>query len=125
MKTKNKKNKNEWGPLSVSEIMNTPPPWPLSGDIKIGKVAFVAKANEFEITAYPGGNKYTMDAERIGTSRGFLDYLFQIHDKPWMTGKMMKDFLTVVSYWTGRDHNKNPQVFYGVTGGMAGGKKPD
>lgn len=59
-----------------------------------------------------------MEADRILSGGGFLDFLLHVHSKEWVTGQHIKDLLDCVACWTYRDHGKFPQVFFDVVGGM-------
>jgi hypothetical protein len=85
-----------------------------------GHVRYDAVERVFRIhmgEAYFG--TYDMEADRILSGGGFLDFLLQVHSKPWITGQHLKDLLDCVTCWIYRDHGQRlPQDFFDVIGGM-------
>jgi hypothetical protein len=62
---------------------------------------------------------YDIEADRVLSGAGLLDFLLQIHSKEWITGQHLKDFLDCVTCWVYRDHGKRfAQDFFDVAGGM-------
>jgi hypothetical protein len=95
-------------------------PFDPTGDIRCGTVRFDAQENMFRISM--GGDyagTYDMEADRILSGGGFLDFLLQVHSKEWVTGQHLKDLLDCVTCWVYRDHGQQfPQGFFDVIGGM-------
>lgn len=104
---------------NAGECPSTEKPFPPEGDIVIGLVRFDAQNSKFRI--YMGADyygTYDMDSDRIMSGGGFLDFLLQVHSKPWATPQHLSDLLDCVTCWTYRDHGKFPQMFFDVAGGM-------
>jgi len=94
-------------------------PFPPDGDICCGLVQYDSKGRVFRV--YMGDDfcgTYDMEADRILSGAGFLDFLLQVHSKPWVTGQHLKDLLDCVTCWLHRDHCCLPQKFFDVAGGM-------
>jgi hypothetical protein len=111
--------------MTVQQWMNSPEepevykPFLPDGDITIGLVRFDSKENVFRIYMGQGYNgTYDMEADRILSGGGFLDFVLQVHSKEWVTAQHLKDLLDCVTCWTYRDHGKFPQRFFDVAGGM-------
>jgi hypothetical protein len=105
--------------LNSASTPDTHKPFPPEGDIAIGLVHFDAEKRTFRI--YMGGeygSTYDMEADRIMSGGGFLDFLLQVHSKEWVTAQHLKDLLDCVTCWTYREHGKFPQAFFDVIGGM-------
>jgi hypothetical protein len=89
------------------------------GDITIGLVRFDSKENVFKVFMGQEYNvTYDVEADRILSGGGFLDFILQVHSKEWVTAQHLKDLLDCVTCWTYRDHGKFPQVFFDVAGEM-------
>ncbi len=112
--------------MTVQQWLNSPEkpeifkPFPPSGDIVCGLVRYDVEANTFRIfmgAEYIG--TYDMEADRILSGGGFLDFLLQVHTKEWASGQHLKDLLDCVTCWVYRDHGQRfPQGFFDVVGGM-------
>ena len=112
--------------MTVQQWMNSPTtpkllkPFYPSGDIQCGMARYDAEKNVFRITM--GGDyagTYNMEADRILSGAGFLDFVLQVHSKEWVTGQHIKDLLDCVTCWVYRDHgHQYPQKFFDVIGGM-------
>ena len=112
--------------MTVQQWMNSaePPrffkPFDPTADIRCGTVRFDAAENMFRISM--GGDysgTYDMEADRILSGGGFLDFLLQVHSKEWVTGQHLKDLLDCVTCWVYRDHGQQfPQGFFDVINGM-------
>jgi hypothetical protein len=89
-------------------------------DIVCGLVCYDNDKEVFQIYMGQGYNgTYDIEAYRILTSAGILDFLLQIHSKNWITGQHLKDFLDCITCWVYRDHGGCfPQKFYKVMGGV-------
>ena len=64
------------------------------GDMFIGSVSYESKKGLFKIIM--GGDyygTYDMQISRISNIEGLLDFLLHIHQKEWITGQHLKDFL--------------------------------
>jgi hypothetical protein len=111
--------------LSVSQWRNTGtidrsialPPFPDSGDIAIGLAAFREKEDKIELLIDSDRNVYDIACDRILSGAGFMDFLLQVHSKPWATPQHIYDLLDVITCWTYREHGKFPQLFFDVAGG--------
>ena len=111
--------------MTVQQWLNSPSnpdlykPFLPEGDISIGLVRFDAQASVFRIYMGQGYlGTYDMEADRILSGGGFLDFVLQVHSKEWVTGQHLKDLLDCVTCWTYREHGKLPQPFFDVKGGM-------
>jgi hypothetical protein len=111
--------------MTVQQWLNSPEdpevhkPFLPQGDITVGLVRFDAQTNVFRIYMGQGYNgTYEMEADRILSGGGFLDFVLQVHSKVWVTGQHLKDLLDCVICWTYREHGKLPQAFFDVIGGM-------
>ena len=93
-------------------------PFQDEGDIIIGFVKFDSEKNLFQIREGFGSLTYDMDADRILSGGGFLDFVLQIHGKEWITAQHLKDLFDCVTCWTYREYGKFPQDFFDVAGGM-------
>lgn len=111
--------------MTVQQWMNSPEdpdvykPFLPQGDIVVGPVRFGEKQQVFRI--YMGAEylgTYDMEADRILSGGGFLDFLLQVHSKEWVTGQHLKDLMDCVTCWAYRDHSQFPQEFFDVAGGM-------
>jgi hypothetical protein len=111
--------------MTVQQWMNSPEdpdvykPFLPQGDIVVGLVRFDEKEQVFRI--YMGAEylaTYDMEADRILSGGGFLDFLLQVHSKEWVTGQHLKDLMDCLTCWVYRDHGKFPQKFFDVAGGM-------
>jgi hypothetical protein len=111
--------------MTVQQWMNSPEkpemmkPFAISGDITIGTVRFDEEKDLFRI--YIGAehaDTYDIAADRILSGGGFLDFVLQVHSKPWVTAQHLKDLIDCVTCWVYRDHGKFPQDFFDVAGGM-------
>lgn len=85
------------------------------GDIVCGLVAFRESTRSFEIFTRIGADTYDFEADRILTSRQFTDWVWQLQEKPWMTGQHFDDFFRCLSEFIFRQWRQFPQVFYEVT----------
>jgi len=111
--------------MTVQQWLNSPEdpevhkPFLPQGDITVGLVRFDAQTNVFRIYMGQGYNgTFEMEADRILSGGGFLDFVLQVHSKVWVTGQHLKDLLDCVTCWTYREHGKLPQAFFDVIGGM-------
>lgn len=109
---------------SVQQWINTPgghiyDPFPPEGDIRFGFVTYDAKKGFFRIDMGQQwlSSTYDIEAKRIDDATVFLDFLWQLHAKPWITAQHLKDFLDCVTCRIRRDHGDNPQSFFKTCGG--------
>jgi hypothetical protein len=112
--------------MTVQQWLNSPDnpevfkPFPPDGDMCCGSVLYDSKERVFRI--HMGADfrtTYDMQADRILSGAGFLDFLLQIHGKDWVTGQHLKDLMDCVTCWVYRDHgHRFPQEFFGVAWGM-------
>lgn len=111
--------------MTVQQWMNSPEkpklykPFLPEGDISMGVVRYDSENDMFRIfmgQEYNG--TYDIEADRILTGGGFLDFLLQVHSKEWVTGQHIKDLIDCVTCWCYREHHKFPQMFFDVAGGM-------
>ncbi|GAA5117115.1 hypothetical protein JIN84_17885 [Luteolibacter yonseiensis] len=112
-----RKTVQQW--LNLPKSSSLYDPYPPAGDIEMGLVHFDAVQNAFKI--YQGAEcdgTYDINADRILSGAGFLDFLLQVHMKEWVTGQHLKDLLDCVTCWLHREHGKLPQDFFDVIGGM-------
>jgi hypothetical protein len=111
-------NVQQWISSSEDAQRRPYPPFPPEGDIEIGMVRYVASTDTFTIYL-DCANTYDIAADRILTSAGLLDFIFQVHHKEWCTAQHIMDLLDCVTCYIYRDHNgQYTQMFYGVAGGM-------
>ena len=88
----------------------------------MGLVRYNAEDESFQI--YMGANysgTYDMKADRILSAGGVLDFIWQVHHHPWITGQHLKDLLDCITCYTEREHGQLPQLFYQVTHAVNGG----
>jgi hypothetical protein len=88
------------------------------GDIVCGAVAFRERSQCFEITTGIGNETYDIAADRLYTDRQFCDWVWQLHEKGWMTGQKFADFFQCLSEFIYRDRGEWPQDFYAVINAM-------
>ena len=94
-------------------------PFESEGNITMGFVVYSESEEMFHIREQGMKERiYSMKADRLLSKSGLLDFLFQIHAKPWITSQHIKDFLDCLTCYTHREHGKLPQDFYDVVGGM-------
>lgn len=108
----------QWLSTSLTDAKLHDPDFP-TGNITVGLVRFEVETNTFKI--YQGmeyRGTYDMNADRILSGGGFLDFLLQVHGKEWITGQHLKDLLDCVTLWTYREFGKLPQDFFEVIDGM-------
>ena len=55
-----------------------------------------ATAEGVEILAYPGGNTYMIEWERLDSPIKAVRWIHHLAGKPWMSPQMMKDLVEVV-----------------------------
>jgi len=112
--------------MTVQQWLNSPEepdvfkPFLPEGDINCGLVRYDAEENVFRVLIGQGYiQTYDIEADRILSGGGFLDFLLQVHSKDWVTGQHLKDLLDCVTCWVYRDHgHRFPQDFFDVAGGM-------
>lgn len=105
--------------LNSTETSINYKPFDPDGNISFGFVEFDAKNDIFRINMGFGYNgTYDMSADRILSGAGFLDFLFQVHSKEWVTAQHLADLLDCITCWTYREHGKFPQEFFDVICGM-------
>ena len=106
--------------LNSSAVSTVFKPFFPDGDICCGLVLYDSQERVFRI--HMGADfrtTYDMQADRILSGAGFLDFLLQIHSKEWVTGQHLKDVMDCVTCWVYRDHGgRFPQEFFGVAWGM-------
>ncbi len=84
------------------------------GDIVRGLVAFRDAARLFQITTRIGHETYDIEADRILTHRSFVDWVWQLQSKTWMSGQHFSDFFDCLSDFIYRQWGDCPQEFYDV-----------
>jgi len=111
--------------MTVQQWLNSPgepkvfKPFFPHGDIVCGLVRYDSEERAFRVFRGQDYNgTYDMEADRILSGGGFLDFLLQVHSKEWVTGQHLKDLLDCVTCWVYRDHGDFPQDFFDVAGGM-------
>lgn len=107
--------------LNNSSVAPLLPPYFQTGDIDIGLVTFVAEQHLFRIRTLQGESAYEIESDRLLSATAFVDWVWQLHSKSWVTPQHMKDFLDCLLCWIHREHKQFPQPFYQVTWGMIGG----
>lgn len=93
--------------------LKKPEPAP-PGDIVRGLVTFRDAILTFEISSI-NGETYDIEARRIlMDARQFTDWIWQLHDKKWMTAQHYSDLLDCLSAVIYRHYGVWPQVHYMV-----------
>ena len=87
----------------------------------MGLVTFIADRDLFSIRTLQGESTYDIESDRLLSATSFMDFLWQVHEKPWITPQHLKDFLDCLLCWIHREHKQLPQPFYHVTWGMSRG----
>lgn len=95
------------------------PSFDSNGKINIGLVSYNSKKGVFEIIV--GGDyrgTYDMEIWRISNKKGFVDFLLHIHQKEWITGQHLKDFLDCYFCVVHLKTSENLQQYLGSLNGM-------
>lgn len=101
--------------MTFARPQRTPAP---PGDIICGLVVYRERERSFEIFTRVDEPLYQVQVDRIASYKQFTDWLWQLHEKGWMTGQHYADLLRCISEYIFRQHGQWPQAYYEVEGAI-------